>query len=316
MDERRGQDPPEPVDVARVQPVAVRWLESSVLITSTTHMNATNPTAAADRRAGSGRAWPGMADSLLGRSRLTRELAGDDWVAICTAWQSRGLPDRCAAQPSRAASASASATSVRSRSDGLKTYSDGVWAPSPRGPSPSTVSGMPAAKWLASLAPPRERGHDRPAQPLCRAPQQPLGRPFGVHRRPEPLKTASSVTSPMLRRHRREHRLERAARSLGTHVEHELAGGRHDVDRVTGGMIVGTTVRRSGPSGSSRPATLERRLGERQQRVRAEVRRAIPSALSGRWRGLGACSRALRRTTTPSSPSSERSPASKHRQAS
>ena len=52
-------------------------------------------------------------------------------------------------------SATARATSARSRSDVSRTNSVGVWAPPPRGPSPSSVSGIDAAKWLASLAPPR-----------------------------------------------------------------------------------------------------------------------------------------------------------------
>ena len=43
VDERRGEDPPEAADVARMQPVGSRSLESSVLITSTTHISATIP---------------------------------------------------------------------------------------------------------------------------------------------------------------------------------------------------------------------------------------------------------------------------------
>ena len=54
-----------------------------------------------------------------------------------------------------AALASASATAARDSSESATMYSSGLWAAPPRGPSPSTVSAIEAAKWLASLAPPR-----------------------------------------------------------------------------------------------------------------------------------------------------------------
>src|ERR671933_1008067 len=55
----------------------------------------------------------------------------------------------------RTASTIASATSARGRNPEARTNSCGACAPPPRGPRPSTVSGIEGAKWLASLAPPR-----------------------------------------------------------------------------------------------------------------------------------------------------------------
>src|ERR671932_630697 len=73
-------------------------------------------------------------------------------------------------QAARTASAIASATSARGRRPDPRTYSCGACAPPPSGPSPSTVSGIEGAKWLASLAPPR------------RAPT--IGRPIAAPPRP------------------------------------------------------------------------------------------------------------------------------------
>ena len=78
---------------------------------------------------------------------------------------------------------------------------------------------------------------------------------------------------------------------------------------------VGTAVRRSGPSGRGRrrrPARRRRARAARCGRGRARSR----SATRGPRRATRSVPAALRRTTTPSSPSGVRSPASKHRQAS
>src|SRR3954453_22865268 len=112
----------------------------------------------------------------------------------------------------RIAAASARATSARGRQEPRRTYSCGAWAPPPRGPRPSTVTGISAAKWLASLAPPRpaaaigfsgggrggpggegagvagpatSRGGDRLAEQRARAREDLDRRLPGVHGRPE-----------------------------------------------------------------------------------------------------------------------------------
>src|SRR3954452_24453799 len=63
-------------------------------------------------------------------------------------------------------------------SDSRSTYSSGLWAPPPRGPRPSIVSGTCAAMWLGTGAPPRfgarRRRPHRPAAlgPAGRAAEQ------------------------------------------------------------------------------------------------------------------------------------------------
>ena len=73
------------------------------------------------------------------------------------------------------AATTASATSARGRMEALSTYSCGACAPPPRGPRPSMVTGIVAAKWLASLAPPRPAAMiDRPASALARSSTSPV----------------------------------------------------------------------------------------------------------------------------------------------
>src|SRR4051794_41198876 len=65
----------------------------------------------------------------------------------------------------------ASATSARGASEAASTNSSGLCALPPRGPRPSTVSGIVDAKWLASLAP-RSEEHtselQSPVHLVCR----------------------------------------------------------------------------------------------------------------------------------------------------
>src|SRR5438045_2379888 len=72
---------------------------------------------------------------------------------------------------------SASATSARDFSDSVRTYSPGLCAPPPRGPSPSTVTGITVAMWLASLGHPL-RGRGQRAQRVA----GPVGRRARVGR--------------------------------------------------------------------------------------------------------------------------------------
>src|SRR5206468_2243026 len=82
----------------------------------------------------------------------------------------------------------AAATSARERSESRRMYSCGAWAPPPRGPRPSTVIGIEAAKWLASLAPPRPAGTTaRPSASPVRA-----SRPAVASRESMPGQTRTS----------------------------------------------------------------------------------------------------------------------------
>ena len=87
---------------------------------------------------------------------------------------------------SRAARITASATSARGCSDASSTNSSGLCALPPRGPSPSTVIGIVAAKWLASDAPPRAAAATRRPSALARALEQRRRGLLGVHARPAP----------------------------------------------------------------------------------------------------------------------------------
>ena len=77
----------------------------------------------------------------------------------------------------RSAAARASATSARSRSESTRRCSSGEWANAPSGPRPSIAIGTWGAMLLASLAPPRGRADDRPAEharlPARAAPSRP-----------------------------------------------------------------------------------------------------------------------------------------------
>ena len=102
----------------------------------------------------------------------------------------------------------ARATSARLRKAAALTHSLGVWAPPPRGPSPSSVSGTAWAMWLASLAPPRsEATSGRPSR-VAASLEHPRGLGTGVHARPGAHERGLDRHPVELARHRREHRLE------------------------------------------------------------------------------------------------------------
>src|SRR3954452_16900763 len=96
----------------------------------------------------------------------------------------------------------------------------GACAPPPRGPRPSTVSGIEGAKWLASLAPPRRaptiggavaplacssRPADRPARLL----EQTAGPLARVHARPLAHERRAQPRAADLGRHRPDDRAQR-----------------------------------------------------------------------------------------------------------
>ncbi len=196
-----------------------------------------------------------------------------------------------------------------------RTNSSGVWAPPPRGPSPSTVSAIVPAKWLASLAPPRGTPAIRRPRRSRGGADQRRGRGLGVHPGPpalhprlerDPVELAPGPRRAPRRTPPAAARADRrsAPRPAGTTLN-------ASPERIT----VGTALSCSAPAGSCSAATIWAVLGKRQQRVAAIVGGAarVRRAPGGEHLQRPA---ALRRTTTPSSPSGVRSPASKHRQAS
>ena len=199
----------------------------------------------------------------------------------------------------------ASATSARHPSAWRSANSPGVWAPPPRGPSPSIVSGIEAAKWLASEAPPR----GTPTIGLPRAPRRTLqhrcGRRDRIHPGPLPAHPRVQLDLVELRRNTREHRRERL-QPLGAHVADQLAGGGHDIERGSGAhhgrhdrQLLGArhVVKRRDPGRQFGPAPTARCGPGRGRRPNAAARpvastRSVPAA--------------LRLTTTPSRPSAVR----------
>ena len=200
--------------------------------------------------------------------------------------------------------ATASATSARSPQRGASTNSSGVWAPPPRGPSPSTVSGIAGAKWLASLAPPR-------ATPTIRRPSRALGsleqrrgRRARVHPRPDPLHP-----SPRARRRRASRApppstvVERLD-PVGAQVEDQLAARGHDVERVAGAHHGRDDAQAVGAvSGVVQPASSTRGLAPAPAARSRPGRARCPSAPARPVASARSVPAALRRTTTPSSPS-------------
>ena len=215
-----------------------------------------------------------------------------------------------------ASRATASATSTRSHQRRRSTNSSGVWAPPPRGPSPSIVSGIVEAKWLASLAPPRAdarrsggRGSSRGAveERRGRLLESIAGQPrsiVAVERHAADLGGTAAST-------------ERNASSRSARrSKHQLAGGGHDVDRIA--RADDSSARRSADRARRGRGAGDRSRGarQRQQRVATPVGRAARVRLRVQSPAPAASRRALRRTITPSSPAGSRSPASKQRQAS
>ena len=192
------------------------------------------------------------------------------------------------AAPSSTASATASATSARVRSESRSTNSSGVWAPPPRGPSPSTVTGIVPAKWLASLAPPRAaatigRPSRRPPAPAARRPRRGSPSPASAARRRTPARRRRARPEPASTTG------SNASRRVGAHVEHELAGRRHDVERVAAAQ----DRRHDAEALRARRDRGARRAGSRCGRARAvrcgRDRARSPSARRGPARASAPC---------------------------
>ena len=211
-------------------PSPSRRLLSIVLIASTSHISATMPASSTS---------PCAASRVRSRAGCVVAVGSIPSVMV-KGWQ-----------PAQ----SASATATRSASEARCTNSSGVCAPPPRGPSPSIVSGIVAAKWLASLAPPRARGTIGRPSSCSGGRKQRRGRRLRVHRRPDALHHRLERDAADLRRHaprtpERRHRCRsgacrrRARPEAGTTLN-------ASPERTT----VGTTVSWSGPPGSAAAAT-------------------------------------------------------------
>ena len=176
--------------------------ESSVLITSISHISDDDPEPAAPApRAG---VWPlrarTRAGGWVGRVGRRAHVHKDRRCRPRTGAARRREP----VQPYRAPSAaSASATSARSRSDGASTNSSGVCAPPPRGPRPSTVSGIvrrEVARVAGAAARARRRSGARAAR--RRRSSSARGRRARVHPGPDPLHLAPRARRRRARRAR------------------------------------------------------------------------------------------------------------------
>ena len=134
------------------------------------------------------------------------------------------------------------------------------------------MSGIAAARWLASLAPPRRTPTTGAAERGARAREQRRGRRLGVHARPQAHQLGLERDAADLARDRVEHAEDRGV-VVGAQVADELAAAGHDVERVAGvqhGGHRGEAVRAVG-----RVAGRDRLRGggEREQRVAAAVGR-------------------------------------------
>ena len=183
----------------------------------------------------------------------------------------------------------ASATSARGCSDASSTNSSGLCALPPRGPSPSTVIGIVAAKWLASDAPPRAAAATRRPSALARALEQRRRGHLGVHARPAADQLRLQVRAADLGRDVLEHGLDRV-QLVRAQVAEQLARAGDDVERVAGAQHGrhGGQPRRAGrvvAGGDGLGGG-----GEREQRVAAAV---------GRRAGVRAAAVARRRGSSP-----------------
>src|SRR5262249_31956042 len=146
VDERRGDDPPESTDIAGIDAVGVEPVRvERVDRLDEPHQH--------DDRCQQQQSLAGVAQPLIAVTRLIPQLqpiahpgslaqragAGRAWAA-----------SKPADQSSSTARATASARAIRSAIEPAWMNSSGVWAPPPRGPSPSSVRGIAEAKWLAS----------------------------------------------------------------------------------------------------------------------------------------------------------------------
>ena len=193
-------------------------------------------------------------------------------------------------------------------------YSSGLWAAPPRGPSPSTVSGIAEAKWLASLAPPR--GIPITGRPSASPARSSSGTVASVASMPGHSRTMSGCrvappTSAGIASTTRWKASEESARMSLTSSPSPGTTLNASPECST----VGTAVRRSGPSGSWQLATAWAAAASASSalRPRSGAEPECDARPSARTFSVPA---ALRRTTTPSSPSGVRAPPSKQRQAS
>src|SRR3954453_15765757 len=154
----------------------------------------------------------------------------------------------------RTASTSASATSARGRTPDSRMNSCGACAPPPRGPGPSAVSGTDGAKWLGSLAPPpRAPTIGRPIAALARSRRPPVASRESIpgHSR---MSVASSRAPPISAGTAPTTARRASSVSARTSATSSPLSGT-TLNASPDRMTVGTTVRRSAPSGSCRPAS-------------------------------------------------------------
>ena len=219
---------------------------------------------------------------------------------MATGWHVATSPEHEDAGKSCSAStATASATSARCISEGAKTNSSGVWAPPPRGPSPSIVSGIVAAKWLASLAPPRLTpaiGRPRRSQARSMSPAVAAAR---VH----PAATGapssrSSATPPIsggIAASTESNASSRSARMSNTSSPAAGTTLSASPERIR----VGTTLSRSVPPGSWCSASSSAARASASEGVAPLIRSAARMGCPPRAASRSVPA-AFRRTTTPS----------------
>ena len=175
-----------------------------------------------------GRARPHGRARRLQEGRRRRRAGRAPGAASCSRCCARASSRRSRARASAsAASTSASATSARLASEAASTNSPGLCALPPRGPSPSTVSGIDARE-MAGVARAAARARRRPGRPSA-AP----ARSSSARRRAPPASmpghsrasSGSSATPPTSARDRVEHREDRRV-GVRAQVADELAAAR------------------------------------------------------------------------------------------
>ncbi len=240
-------------------PSLSRWLESTVLITSISHIKATiadqqrpcpRPGSARER-CGSFGVHPCKGCQVSPVRRTRKNLAaGRSWSEA---------PHSAHRQRHRGALA---------RATPAARTPPGVCAPPPRGPSPSTVSGIDAAKWLASLAPPRCTAVDRAAEAAGGALQQPRGGAGRVHPRPARAPSPGEARLP----------ISSAGDGLEHGVERRRAGRRACRPSAHPPPARRSTPRRNA-TGSGRRSGVRDRAGRGARRPAERPGRARRSAL-------------------------------------
>ena len=167
----------------------------------------------------------------------------------------------------------ASAISARGRTEATETNSSGWWAWPPRGPRPSTVRSIVAARWLASLAPPRAparsgRPRSAAAGAIRRSPTAARESIPGQRRTSSASRSTPSIAggttpaTPSSASSRSPRRSQTSSPSAGTTLNASPA-------RTT----VGTAVSRSVAGGVGARGDQPGGLAEREQGVAALLRR-------------------------------------------